>query len=197
MYVKKKLILASGSPRRRLLLSQIGLDIEVCQSGIHEEFDLSKSPEYNVQKIALKKAQSVIHLFDDAIIIGADTIVVQNGNILGKPVDSKEAKLMLHKLSGKIHTVYTGFALVDCPTQKWLTSFEKTLVKFRELSSEEIEQYVKSGSPMDKAGAYGIQDDYGAVFVEKIDGCFYNVVGFPLAQFYKSLKEFQKQLGFN
>ena len=102
---------------------------------------------------------------------------------------------MLEQLSGETHKVFTGLALVDVPTKHYITVSETTSVMFRQLESDEIYEYVASGSPMDKAGAYGIQDDYGAVFVEKIEGCFYNVVGFPLARFIITLKKFQRQLG--
>lgn len=194
MTVKKRLILASRSPRRESLLRQIGLTFEVRESGIEEVFDYSKSPEENVQALAFQKASAVAGTVNDAIIIGADTIVVVNAKVLGKPNDRGEAAQMLTMLSGRTHEVYTGFSLVDRPSNKSTTAFEVTKVTFRKLESDEIEAYVRSGSPLDKAGAYGIQDDYGAVFVEKIEGCFYTVVGFPLTKFYLTMEHFQKQL---
>jgi len=103
--------------------------------------------------------------------------------------------MMLNMLSGRTHNVYTGFTILDKPSNKFITDYEITKVTFRKLLSNEIDEYVDSGSPMDKAGAYGIQDDFGAVFIEKIDGCFYNVVGFPLTKFYLAMLKFQKQLG--
>jgi len=195
MLLKKKLILASASHRRKNLLTQIGLTFEVRASEIDEQFDLGRSVQENVQSLALQKAFAVAEAGDDAIIVGADTVVVLGSEILTKPRDEQEARLMLAKLSGREHIVHTGIALVDLPTRRTVAGVETTKVKFRTLSSEEISEYVKSGSPMDKAGAYGIQDDYGAVFVERIDGCFYNVVGFPLARFYVAVSEFQKLLG--
>lgn len=195
MNIRKKIILASRSPRRQHLLRQIGLKFKIQESNVEEEFDLSKTPQDNVLILSMKKAKEVAKSIDDGIVIGADTIVVLDNKILGKPSDFEQACEMLKTLSGRTHEVYTGFALVDRPSDLFISDYEVTKVKFRELSGDEIIEYVKSDSPMDKAGAYGIQDDYGAVFVEKVDGCFYNVVGFPLSKFYKQLEIFQKQLG--
>lgn len=123
------------------------------------------------------------------MIVGADTIVVLENEIMGKPKDRREARKMLGRLSGKSHTVYTGFAVIDQPSGKTLTEYEKTRVTFRELEDEEIARYIEADNPLDKAGAYGIQDR-SAIFVTGIQGCFYNVVGFPLTRFYSSLKRF-------
>jgi septum formation protein len=194
MIVKKKLILASRSPRRQHLLRQIGIRFEVRESNIEEVFDSSKSMEENVRTIALQKAMAVASTIDNAIVVGADTIVVLKKRIFGKPKNKKDALKMLTLLSGRTHNVYTGFALVDRPSNASISAVEVTKVKFRTLSNHEIQEYIHSGSPMDKAGAYGIQDDYGAVFVEKIDGCFYNVVGLPLTRFYTTIRKFQQQL---
>ena len=157
---------------------------------MEEKFNDGSSPEEIVRTLSLAKATSVAHRVVEGIVIGADTIVVLEGRILGKPLSKTEAVEMLTALSGKTHTVFTGFALVDAATGKSRTEFERTDVTFRRLAASEITEYVESGSPMDKAGAYGIQDDYGAVFVERIQGCFYTVVGFPLAKFYVALREF-------
>ncbi|MBI4547379.1 MAG: septum formation inhibitor Maf [Ignavibacteriae bacterium] len=194
MVLNKRLILASRSPRRQHLLRQLGLEFEVRESGVDEQYDSTLSPADYVRTLSAQKALALGKLVDDAIIIGADTIVVLNGKILGKPKDHDDAARMLHALSGQVHEVYTGFTLLDRPSDQRVSEVEITKVQFRTLSSKEIEQYITSGSPMDKAGAYGIQDDYGVVFVEKIDGCFYNVVGFPLAKFYVTIQEFQKRL---
>lgn len=194
MIGSKKLILASRSPRRQHLLRQIGLDFEVRESGIEEDFDTSKAPRENVLLLSREKASAVASSFRNAIILGADTIVVLDGEILGKPFDEADAIRMLKKLSGRIHKVFTGFTLIDRPSDRSISASEMTRVTFRRLSQMEIADYVRSGSPMDKAGAYGIQDDYGAVFVEKIEGCFYNVVGFPLARFFLTMRDFQKTL---
>ncbi|MBI1806334.1 MAG: septum formation inhibitor Maf [Ignavibacteria bacterium] len=194
MQLIKKLVLASRSPRRQSLLRQIGLQFEVRESGVDEDISVLMPPEETAKLLATQKASAVGKNLDNAIIVGADTIVVLDRDILGKPQSVEGAEEMLKKLSGRTHSVYTGFALLDRPTNQSVADVEKTQVTFRTLSSEEIHDYVRSGSPMDKAGAYGIQDDYGAVFVEKIEGCFYNVVGFPLARFYTAMENFQKHL---
>jgi septum formation protein len=190
MIIDRKFILASGSPRRRQLLALLNLDFEVRESGVDEEHDLPQQPVDHVRLLAERKALAVAPGVPDGIIIGADTIVVLDRQILGKPSSPGDAAHMLSRLSGKTHDVYTGFTLIDRPSGRSCTEVERTSVKFRILERQEIDAYVASGSPMDKAGAYGIQDDFGAVFVERIDGCFYNVVGFPLTRFYLTLKKF-------
>ncbi len=195
MKIKKKLVLASRSPRRQLLLHQIGLDFEVRESGVDEDFGHITRPVDHVTILSRRKASEVAKSINDGFVIGADTIVVLDGDILGKPKDSDDAISMLSKLSGRTHKVYTGFTILDRPSDEFLTDYEVTDVTFRVVGLDEIVEYVKSGSPMDKAGAYGIQDDYGAVFVERIDGCFYNVVGFPLTKFSIAMKNFQEKLG--
>jgi septum formation protein len=192
--VKKKIILASRSPRRQSLLRQIGLQFDVQESNVDEALDLMVSPEEYVRALSLKKAEAVGKLVENAFVIGADTIVVLGGRFLGKPADEKDATRMLRQLSGRVHTVCTGFTILDRPSNESITEAEETRVTFRALSDDEISEYVASGSPMDKAGAYGIQDDYGAVFVEKVEGCFYNVVGFPLTKFYVALKRFEQRI---
>lgn len=194
MEIKKKIILASASPRRKLLFSQTGFDYEIAPSDFEEKFDTSISAQENALVLSSLKAVAVAKRFQNAFVVGADTVVVLNGDILGKPAGDKDAVLMLKKLSGREHTVYTAFTIVDRPSNKFISEIETTIVKFRELEEKEIYSYVKSGSPMDKAGAYGIQDDYGALFVERINGCFYNVVGFPLTKFYITIKKFQAEL---
>lgn len=184
------LILASRSPRRQVLLRQLGLRHRVHPSKVEERMDPARSPRENAKRVALEKALDVARHYTKGIIIGADTIVVAGRKVLGKPATTAEARKMLHSLSGREHIVYTGFALVDADSRKRVTAVEKTRVRFRALGEREITEYVKSGSPMDKAGAYGIQDDWGAVFVEKVNGCFYNVVGFPISRFYTVYTQF-------
>jgi len=176
------------------LLKQIGMKFEIRESGVPEDFDQDKSPSENVQMVAFRKASAVAREYQNAIVIGADTVVVHKGKIFGKPENEGDAVSILQTLSGQTHQVYTGFTLFDRPTDRSVSAVEMTDVTFRFLSNEEIADYVQSGSPMDKAGAYGIQDDYGAVFVSRIEGCFYNVVGFPLTKFYLVMKQFQEQL---
>jgi septum formation protein len=185
----KKLILASASPRRENLLKMIGFDFEMVDSQIDEQSEVYTIPEVHVLELAQKKAFKVAEKINSGLIIGADTIVVLNNIILGKPKDAKQAKEILKQLSDRTHTVYTGFTIVDKPSGEMLSEFAQTLVSFRKLENEEISQYVKSGSPFDKAGGYGIQDQ-GALFVEKIDGCFYNVMGLPLTKLYQALGKF-------
>ncbi|MBI5473972.1 MAG: septum formation inhibitor Maf [Ignavibacteriae bacterium] len=193
MRILKRLVLASRSPRRIALLKQIGLDFTVDPTDLPEDFDSQISPSENAMTLALQKAMNIAEKFQDAIVIGADTIVVLDNALLGKPTDESDALRMLRLLSGRTHTVVTGFALVDCASRRSMTACEETRVTFRTLPDAEISEYIAGGSPMDKAGAYGIQDDYGAVFVTRIEGCFYNVVGFPLSRFYVELNRFQSQ----
>ncbi|HEY6952734.1 MAG TPA: nucleoside triphosphate pyrophosphatase [Bacteroidota bacterium] len=188
------IILASRSPRRNILLKQIGLKFKTHPSRIPEDFDFAASPAQNAKRIALAKAREVSKYYTHAIVVSADTIVVLGKRMLGTPATRVEAVRMLRALSGNVHTVITAFVLLDCRTGRQVVSVERTKVTFRNIEPDEIKSYVASGSPMDKAGAYGIQDDYGAVFVEKINGCFYNVVGFPLMQFHRAYREFRKQL---
>jgi septum formation protein len=125
----------------------------------------------------------------NSIIITADTIVILNGKVIGKPTSKTDAVKILTQLSGRSHTVYTGLYVLNQKTNKLLFDFERTEVEFRKLKKDEIIDYVDGGSPMDKAGAYGIQDDFGAVFVKRINGCYYNVVGLPLTKLYNALRK--------
>ena len=193
MHLLKPLVLASQSPRRLQLLRQIGFSPVVAPCDVPEEFT-DASPEENAIALALRKATCVAGGFDNAFVIGADTIVVVDGEYLGKPADPDDARRMLELLSDKTHTVHTAFAIVDCPSGESVTGLESTRVTFRRLPREEIEEYVRGGSPMDKAGAYGIQDDYGAVFVNRVEGCYYTVVGLPLSRLYVTLEEFQRRI---
>jgi septum formation protein len=179
--------LASKSPRRRKLLKQINLNFKSFSVNIDETINNNEKPYQNVKRLAFEKMQKARQMVKHGIIITADTIVVLKGKVIGKPRDEAEAKKMLRKLSGEVHTVYTGFSICNTDKNKIITDYEKTLVEFRELTDSEIDNYVKTGSPMDKAGAYGIQDDFGAVFINKINGCYYNVVGLPLTRVYRSL----------
>lgn len=194
MRLIKPLVLASKSPRRLSLLRQVGLEPLVLGSDVPEQFNAAETPVENAIRLSLAKARAVESQVSNGIIVGADTIVILDHQLLAKPEDEADAERMLRLLSGRTHVVITGFALVDRPTGKWVVDHEETRVTFRELPDDEIREYIATGSPMDKAGAYGIQDDYGAVFVTRIEGCFYNVVGFPLARFYSTLMDFQRQL---
>ena len=192
----KPLILASKSPRRAQLLQQVGFEFRVIASSVSEQIDNQRTPEEQVLELSLAKAKEVSPQIDRGIIIAADTIVVLNKKVLGKPADHDEAFAMLRYLSGQTHQVYTGFALVDVPSKRYFTDFERTDVTFRHLSDEEIELYIRLDHPFDKAGAYGIQDR-SALFVERVNGCYYNVVGFPLTRFYLQLRAFLQLLKIN
>ncbi|MEG2584353.1 MAG: Maf family protein, partial [Oscillospiraceae bacterium] len=147
------------------------------------------NPSEVVRDLAMQKAKNIEkRLNDDEIIIAADTIVVLDDELLGKPKDRENAVEILTKLSGNTHCVFTGIAVIDTKTNQIINDFEKTFVKFRDISISEIEKYIESGEPMDKAGAYGIQN-LGALFVEKIDGDYFNVVGLPLCKLGKILMD--------
>jgi septum formation protein len=190
----KPIILASQSPRRRILLKQIGIKFRVVSSRSAEIISSHQSPGENAQRMALEKAEDVARRLRKGIVVGADTIVVLDHHVLGKPKSKDDAKRMLRLLSGREHSVFTGFALKDVETGKHTGGVEETKVRFRKLTEQEIADYVNSGSPMDKAGSYGIQDDFGAVFIERVNGCFYNVVGFPLSRFYSAFQRFKADL---
>lgn len=181
--------LASKSPRRRKLLKQINIRFKILDVHFNELFSDNETPKENARRIAFDKAQTALKQNKKGIIITADTIVVVDGTKIGKPSSKKDAVRILGMLSGKTHTVYTGFCVINSVNMKKIVGVEKTLVTFRVISLNEIEKYVESGSPMDKAGAYGIQDDYGAVFVSKINGCYYNVVGLPISRIFTSISK--------
>jgi septum formation protein len=182
-------ILASSSPRRQQLVRQMGAEFIVIAPDIDEEKQPGERPDALVERLALGKALAVDHGRTSGVVLGSDTIVVLDGDILNKPKDRDDAAGMLRRLSGRTHTVYTGFALVDAASGERYVGHERTEVTFRALEEEEIAHYVASGSPLDKAGAYGIQDDFGAVFIERIVGDYYTVVGLPLAKIYVALRE--------
>lgn len=180
--------LASKSPRRKKLLSQLNIKFKVIDIHINEENKNGESPAGMVKRLSKEKLAKAREKINDGVIITADTIVVIDNKILGKPKNKKDAENILKKLSGRTHTVYTGYSVFNCRNNKFITSYEKTSVTFRKLEQDEIKNYIASGTPMDKAGAYGIQDDFGAVFIKKITGDYYNVVGLPLSSLYDSLK---------
>ncbi len=187
----QKLILASQSPRRAQLLKQVGFEFEIVPSFIDESEIQDDDPAGTVKALSFAKAKSVAEKIDNGIVIGSDTIVVLGKDILGKPESETEAREMLRRLAGETHRVFTGFTLYEKPSHRHVSDYEVTNVHFRNLSDWEIDRYVSTKSPMDKAGAYGIQDQ-SAVFADRIEGCFYNVVGFPLSKFYTAMMEFVK-----
>jgi septum formation protein len=167
-------------------------DVRIHPSNVDETIPDDLSPEEKVGQLAVRKAVALASRYQDqsALILGADTIVVLDNLTLGKPQDPDDAIQMLKLLSGRTHTVYTGVALYDTLSSLTIHFVEHTDVTFRVLLESEIVQYVASGSPMDKAGSYGIQEDFGAVFVSRIDGDYYNVVGLPLCALYQHLRSF-------
>ena len=179
----KKLILASASPRRANLLRLLDMPFEIAPSNIDETLDACFPPADHVREIAQRKAHAVAPRFDHALVLGADTVVVLENAILGKPRDANHARAMLAQLSGKTHQVYTGLALADTETGQTLTEVAITSVTLRALSPQDISRYVATGESLDKAGAYGAQGRASA-FIQSVCGCFYNVVGLPLAQFW-------------
>lgn len=185
----KKIILASGSPRRKELLKQIGLSFRVLVSNIDEKLNPRLSPRRQAEDLSLQKALAVSKKITSGIIISADTIVVVDDQILGKPVDFREAKRFLKILHGRNHSVITGFTILDTETKKRVTKAEETIVFMKKLSPEEIDGYIIREETTDKAGGYGIQG-IGGVLFEKIDGDYYNVIGLPLFSLTNELKKF-------
>jgi len=185
----KKIILASASPRRKQLLKQIGLRFKVEPSNYEENIRSALEPHELAQKISLQKAEVVASKHKDAIVIAADTFIVFGGQILGKPGTEKEARKMLKMISGKSHSVITGLSIIDTGKNKKLSKSVETKIHMRKLTPAEINAYVESKEPLDKAGAYAIQG-LGAVFVEKIEGDYFNVIGLPLSALTEALKEF-------
>ncbi|HOB22016.1 MAG: septum formation inhibitor Maf [Firmicutes bacterium] len=185
--MKQKLILASASPRRAAILKQLGIPFEVQVSQVQEE-NVQGPIHLQAEQLALAKARAVAQ-FREGLILGADTVVAVEGEILGKPEDEADAVRMLQKLSGKEHQVVTGLALVEGKGGREFCSHELTFVQMRPLSREEILRYVATGEPLDKAGAYGIQG-LGAALVREIRGCYYNVVGLPVGLLVDQLANF-------
>ena len=185
----KKIILASASPRRRELLAQMNIPFEVIVSDT-EEMIVKSDPQEVVLELALLKAQAVSALVEEALVIGADTIVTIDGKILGKPTDEEAAARMLMQLQGRTHEVYTGVALlIKEGGHKEIVQFaERTAVTMYPMSPAEIAAYIATGEPFDKAGAYGIQG-LAAIYVEKIEGDYNNVVGLPLGRLYQEMKK--------
>lgn len=182
-----KLILASASPRRKSLMDVLGLEFEIKISDCKEHIDTNNSVENIVMSLSAQKAYAVAEtLNNNCLVIGADTVVSYGNEILGKPQDVEDAIRMLKLLSGKTHSVYTGFTIINTSDNTTVTDYEKTNVKFKELTEKEITDYVNTKDPLDKAGAYSIQG-IASSFVEKLDGDYNNVVGLPIYKLSKYL----------
>src|SRR4030067_2270550 len=183
----RQLVLASSSPRRKQILTEMGIEPVIRSSDIDEHLN-SSPPELHVKKYALEKAKMVSSQFQQGLIMGADTVVVCENQVLGKPKGKGEAFQMLNLLSGKTHTVFTGVALINLCNHKEATGFQVTRVRFNSLSRQKIEEYLETGEYADKAGAYGIQG-LGSFLVKEIKGDLDNVIGLPLATVRKLLAE--------
>ena len=189
-----KIILASSSPRRKALLDRLDYPFDVVIPNVDESIIAkSSSPEKYCICLAEMKANDISQQYSDALVIGADTIVVLDNQILTKPDDSTHAIIMLEMLSGKTHQVYTGVCLKSMKNNIHHTFVEMTWVTFRNLAKEDILYYITTCPPNDKAGSYGIQD-WSTVFVDNIQGCYDNVIGFPLSKFYHELKKLKINL---
>jgi len=182
----KPIVLASKSSRRAEILKLIDIDFKIHSSDYHEKNNKNTNPTQLVIGHAINKAKIVAPFYKNSWIISADTIVVIGNTILGKPRDKDNAIKMLHILSGVTHRVYTGYCIMNSSNNRYLKNCVQTDVTFMKLSNEMIKYYVDNFNPYDKAGSYAIQD-FSAVFVKKIEGCFYNVVGFPLPAFYSHI----------
>ncbi|MDP3724196.1 MAG: nucleoside triphosphate pyrophosphatase [bacterium] len=185
----KQLVLASSSPRRKMLLQQLQIPFVVDPSNIDEENIRAKNPRSLVQKLSRAKAEEVAKRHTNAIILAADTVVVAENKIWSKPETKMVARRMLKTLSGTSHEVLTGFTLIDTDTNKTVTNVVASTVWMRKLTDSDIDAYVQTGEPLDKAGAYGLQDRGGAL-VQRVEGDYFNVVGLPLIHVIDALRTF-------
>lgn len=184
----KRIILASASPRRVELMRMMGVPFEQVVSEVSEETDGVHTPAEHVRLLSRRKAEQVALGLSSGLVIGADTVVAIDGEILGKPRDAEDAARMLSRLAGRTHEVFTGVTLVEADTGVTLSDEVRTDVVMRPMSGDDIRRYVATGEPMDKVGAYAAQG-VAAPFVARVNGCFYNVVGLPLARLWEMLKE--------
>lgn len=190
-----RIILASNSPRRKELLSQLGVVFDIIPSEFEEQLVAGMAPSETVEHFASMKALDVARsVKGEALVIGSDTIVYLDG-IMGKPADRQEAASMLRRLSGRQHLVMSGISIINTATGVQLTEHEVTMVRMKELNDDEIHAYIATGEPMDKAGAYAIQG-FGSLLVERIEGDYFNVVGLPLFRLGRMLEQFGLKLIF-
>jgi septum formation protein len=187
--MRSTLILASHSPRRKVLLEQLGLKFKVIVDNLAEDPIRGLPPIETVKNMALQKGRHVASTLSKGVVLGADTLVEYKRQTFKKPKFEAEAEKMLQSLSGNTHQVHTGIAIIDIMGNRWITASATTQVTFRNISTPEIKAYIKTGEPMDKAGSYGIQG-LGAIFVEKISGSYSNVVGLPLELLAQMLPDF-------
>lgn len=188
-----KMVLASASPRRKELLNRLGVNFTTVPAGINEENFADLKPEKMVKNLARAKAEEVSGLAEETIIIAADTVVVYDNRVLGKPADKQEAREMLKKLQGDRHIVLTGLSVLSTVKDEVYSICDSTEVFMKKVDVEEIEAYIKTGEPMDKAGAYGIQG-LGGIFIDKIIGSYFTVMGLPVHRLDDLLKKFSVNL---
>lgn len=188
-----KIVLASASPRRSQLLDQIGVEFIVRPSSVDENKFDGQAAINLVQQLAAAKSRDVANRLDNGLVIGADTVVVYHGQVLGKPQSYDEAYAMLSKLSGSCHKVVTGLTIIDIENSTQRIDYKITEVEMREITNQEISDYISTGEPMDKAGGYGIQER-GAIFVKEIKGSYTNVVGLPVTKLVMMCKDLGYQI---
>jgi len=184
----EKLILASASPRRAELLRLLGVDFDVIPSHLDETYRNGEVPPAHVLRLSIEKADLIAHLFPEALILGADTVVVIDGKVLGKPKNPEDARHMLEMLSGREHIVYTGFSLIRKEKNLMTSQIVQSSVLFKDIPEDEISWYVNSDEPYDKAGGYAVQG-MGAFFIREIRGSYTNVMGLPLSEVVETLKD--------
>ncbi len=189
----KKIYLVSTSPRRKELLNQIGLKFEIVASDYEEDMTLDMAPVELAQYLSRGKAEAALGNVEEGIVIAADTFITFDNRVLGKPKNNDDAKHILQNIGGRVVEVITGFTVLDVKTKKQVSKAVVTKVFIKKLSEEEIDNYIKTGEPMDKAGAFGIQG-VGALIIEKIEGDYNNIVGLPLFALSEVLKEFDFRL---
>jgi septum formation protein len=189
------IVLASSSPRRSEILDMLGIDHIVFKPGIDED-NRSADPGSLVRDLSIKKAEAAAEAVDGEIILSVDTVVVLEDVVMGKPLSDEEAGTMLRQLSGKWHHVFTGLTLLAPGEKRSVSGEETTAVKFKQVGEMEIQDYIRTGEPFDKAGGYGIQGR-GSALVERIDGCYFNVVGLPVVKFLSMLNELGYRYGFH
>ncbi len=188
LILSRQLVLASASPRRAELLKSMGLDFKIVPGDVDESLGISEKPQDHVLRLSQEKARAVKNEYPEACILGADTIVVIEDDILGKPADRSEARQMLKRLSGRIHEVYTGFTLINPSPRTLISRVVRSFVTFRNIPDDEITWYVSTPEPYDKAGSYAVQGS-GAFFIKEIRGSYTNVMGLPLCEVVDALKE--------
>lgn len=189
----KKIYLASTSPRRKQLLKQIGLEFEICSSDYEEDMTLDMTPTELAKYLSKGKAEAATKKIQSGIIIAADTFITFDKKVLGKPHTAKQAKITLQSISGKILEVITGLTVIDTSTKKEISKAIVTKVFIKNLEEQEIDRYIRTGEPLDKAGAFGIQE-LGVMIVKKIEGDYNNVVGLPLFELGNILREFEVKI---